>query len=46
MKFLILSLITHVPDPITGGLLSTRDRLHKVVDHAVLAEAGLEKVAV
>lgn len=38
MKFLILSLITHTPDPVTGGLLPTRDRLHRVVDHAVLAE--------
>ena len=38
MKFLILSLITHTPDPVTGRLLSTHDRLHKVVDHAVLAE--------
>ena len=38
MKFLILSLITHTPDPVTGVQVSTRDRLRRVVDHAVLAE--------
>lgn len=38
MKFLILTLITHVPDPVTGRTLSTHERLRKVIDHAVLAE--------
>lgn len=38
MKFLVLTLVTHVPDPVTGQQLSTHARLRKVVDHAVLAE--------
>lgn len=38
MKFLLLTLITHLPDPVTGRTLSTHDRLRQVVDHAVLAE--------
>ena len=38
MKFLQLTLITHVPDPVTGVQLSTHDRLRQVIDHAVQAE--------
>src|SRR5262249_2298271 len=38
MKFLAITLITHVPDPITGIQKSTTERFHDVVDKAVLAE--------
>ncbi|MEW1721989.1 LLM class flavin-dependent oxidoreductase [Streptomyces sp. NPDC093109] len=38
MKFLLITLITHVPDPVTGESASTTDRLREVVDNAVLAE--------
>ena len=38
MKFLAITLITHVPDPITGIQKSTTERLRDVVDNAVLAE--------
>jgi alkanesulfonate monooxygenase SsuD/methylene tetrahydromethanopterin reductase-like flavin-dependent oxidoreductase (luciferase family) len=38
MKFLAITLIPHVPDPITGIKPSTTDRLRSVVDNAVLAE--------
>lgn len=38
MKFLLLTLITHVPDPITGTTESPRQRLRRVVDSAKLAE--------
>lgn len=38
MKFLAITLITHLPDPITGVTLPTRDRFAQVVDNAVLAE--------
>jgi alkanesulfonate monooxygenase SsuD/methylene tetrahydromethanopterin reductase-like flavin-dependent oxidoreductase (luciferase family) len=38
MKFLVITLITHVPDPRTGVLKSTTDRLREVVDNAVLVE--------
>src|SRR2546428_7970898 len=38
MKFLAITLITHVPDPVTGIQKSTTERLHDVVDNAVLAE--------
>jgi alkanesulfonate monooxygenase SsuD/methylene tetrahydromethanopterin reductase-like flavin-dependent oxidoreductase (luciferase family) len=38
MKFLLLTLITHHPDPVTGEKKSPADRLHEVVDAAVLAE--------
>lgn len=38
MKFLVLTLITHLPDPVTGTRLSTYERLRQVVDNAVLAE--------
>jgi alkanesulfonate monooxygenase SsuD/methylene tetrahydromethanopterin reductase-like flavin-dependent oxidoreductase (luciferase family) len=47
VKFLLLSLITHQPDPVTGELLSPSDRLREVVDTAVLAEQlGFEGFAV
>ncbi|MFE3697023.1 LLM class flavin-dependent oxidoreductase [Nocardia tengchongensis] len=38
MKFLLLTLITHTPDPVTGGSESPRQRLRRVVDSARLAE--------
>jgi alkanesulfonate monooxygenase SsuD/methylene tetrahydromethanopterin reductase-like flavin-dependent oxidoreductase (luciferase family) len=38
MKFLAITLIPHVPDPITDIKSSTTDRLRSVVDNAVLAE--------
>ena len=38
MKFLLLTLITHFPDPVTGEKKSASQRLHDVVDTAVLAE--------
>src|SRR6266571_6547899 len=38
MKFLAITLITHVPDPVTGIQKSTTERLHDVVENAVLAE--------
>lgn len=38
MKFLAITLITHVPDPITGMQKSTTARLRDVVANAVLAE--------
>lgn len=38
MKFLLITLITHTPDPITGVTASSEERLREVVDSAVLAE--------
>ncbi|MFC3499733.1 LLM class flavin-dependent oxidoreductase [Micromonospora krabiensis] len=38
MKFLLITLITHLPDPVTGRRRSTTDRFREVVDTAVLAE--------
>ena len=38
MKFLAITLIPFVPDPITGIQASTTERLRSVVDNAVLAE--------
>jgi alkanesulfonate monooxygenase SsuD/methylene tetrahydromethanopterin reductase-like flavin-dependent oxidoreductase (luciferase family) len=38
MKFLLITLITHVPDPVTGERKSPADRLREVVGTAVLAE--------
>ncbi len=38
MKFLLITLITHVADPVTGGKKSPADRLREVLDKAVLAE--------
>ncbi|WP_026425233.1 LLM class flavin-dependent oxidoreductase [Actinokineospora inagensis] len=38
MRFLLISLITHTADPVTGIQASTEDRLRAVVDSAVLAE--------
>lgn len=38
MKFLLMSLITHQPDPVTGERISTAARLQEVVESAVLAE--------
>ncbi|MEM6110004.1 LLM class flavin-dependent oxidoreductase [Mycobacterium sp. 050272] len=38
MKFLLITLITHVPDPISGEKKSPAVRLHDVLDKAVLAE--------
>jgi alkanesulfonate monooxygenase SsuD/methylene tetrahydromethanopterin reductase-like flavin-dependent oxidoreductase (luciferase family) len=38
MKFLLITLITHVPDPVSGAKKSPADRLREVVDKGVLAE--------
>jgi alkanesulfonate monooxygenase SsuD/methylene tetrahydromethanopterin reductase-like flavin-dependent oxidoreductase (luciferase family) len=38
MKFLLITLITHTPDPVTGEKKSPADRLRDVLDKAVLAE--------
>ncbi|MFI5841808.1 LLM class flavin-dependent oxidoreductase [Catenuloplanes sp. NPDC051500] len=38
MKFLLITLITHLPDPLTGVRQSTTQRFRDVVDNAVLAE--------
>jgi alkanesulfonate monooxygenase SsuD/methylene tetrahydromethanopterin reductase-like flavin-dependent oxidoreductase (luciferase family) len=38
MKFLLITLITHLPDPLTGAGKSTFERFRQVVDNAVLAE--------
>jgi alkanesulfonate monooxygenase SsuD/methylene tetrahydromethanopterin reductase-like flavin-dependent oxidoreductase (luciferase family) len=39
VKFLLITLITHVPDPVTGVLTPTHDRFREVVANAELAEA-------
>ena len=38
MKFLAITLIPYAPDPVTGVLATTTDRLRSVVNNAVLAE--------
>lgn len=38
MKFLLITLITHVPDPVSGDSRSPAERLRDVLDKAVLAE--------
>jgi alkanesulfonate monooxygenase SsuD/methylene tetrahydromethanopterin reductase-like flavin-dependent oxidoreductase (luciferase family) len=38
VKFLLITLITHLSDPVTGRLKSTEERLKEVVDNAVLGE--------
>jgi len=38
MKFLLMTLISHLPDPISQEKKSAADRLHEVIDAAVLAE--------
>lgn len=38
MKFLLITLITHVPDPVSGEKKSPADRLREVLDKAVIAE--------
>jgi alkanesulfonate monooxygenase SsuD/methylene tetrahydromethanopterin reductase-like flavin-dependent oxidoreductase (luciferase family) len=38
VKFLLITLITHQPDPASGGKKSPAERLRDVVDSAVLAE--------
>jgi alkanesulfonate monooxygenase SsuD/methylene tetrahydromethanopterin reductase-like flavin-dependent oxidoreductase (luciferase family) len=38
MKFLLITLITHVPDPVSGDKKSPAERLRDVLDKAVLAE--------
>jgi alkanesulfonate monooxygenase SsuD/methylene tetrahydromethanopterin reductase-like flavin-dependent oxidoreductase (luciferase family) len=38
MKFLLITLITHVPDPVSGEKKSPASRLADVLDKAVLAE--------
>ncbi|MET0699000.1 MAG: LLM class flavin-dependent oxidoreductase [Mycobacterium sp.] len=38
MKFLLITLITHQPDPVSREKKSPADRLHDVIESAVLAE--------
>lgn len=38
MKFLLITLITHLPDPVTGAKKRPADRLRDVLEKAVLAE--------
>ncbi len=38
MRFLLITLIVHAPDPVTGVQKSTSDRFREVLDNAVLAE--------
>jgi alkanesulfonate monooxygenase SsuD/methylene tetrahydromethanopterin reductase-like flavin-dependent oxidoreductase (luciferase family) len=38
MKFLLITLITHLPDPVSGEKKSPADRLRDVLDKAALAE--------
>ena len=38
MKFLLITLITHTPDPVSGEKKSPAERLRDVVEAAVLAE--------
>ncbi|GLZ42747.1 LLM class flavin-dependent oxidoreductase [Actinokineospora sp. NBRC 105648] len=38
MKYLLITLITHLPDPVTGELLSPAERLREVVANAELGE--------
>jgi alkanesulfonate monooxygenase SsuD/methylene tetrahydromethanopterin reductase-like flavin-dependent oxidoreductase (luciferase family) len=38
VKFLLITLITHTPDPLSGEKKSPAERLRDVVDAAVLAE--------
>jgi alkanesulfonate monooxygenase SsuD/methylene tetrahydromethanopterin reductase-like flavin-dependent oxidoreductase (luciferase family) len=38
VKFLLITLITHVPDPVTGVLTPTHERFREVVANAELAE--------
>ncbi|WP_118913810.1 LLM class flavin-dependent oxidoreductase [Mycobacterium shigaense] len=38
MKFLLITLITHVPDPVSGEKKSPAGRLRDVIDKALLAE--------
>ena len=38
MRFITITLITHVPDPITGRQLSTSERFDEVIGSALLAE--------
>src|SRR5207237_5401641 len=38
VKVLLITLITHLPDPVTGHRKTTTERFREVVDTAVLAE--------
>jgi alkanesulfonate monooxygenase SsuD/methylene tetrahydromethanopterin reductase-like flavin-dependent oxidoreductase (luciferase family) len=38
VKFLLITLIVHAPDPITGIQKSTNDRFREVIDNALLGE--------
>lgn len=38
MRFLAITLVVHRPDPATGVLTPTRERLREVLDSALLAE--------
>jgi alkanesulfonate monooxygenase SsuD/methylene tetrahydromethanopterin reductase-like flavin-dependent oxidoreductase (luciferase family) len=38
VKFLVITLIVHAPDPVTGVQKSTHERFREVIDNALLAE--------
>jgi alkanesulfonate monooxygenase SsuD/methylene tetrahydromethanopterin reductase-like flavin-dependent oxidoreductase (luciferase family) len=38
VKFIVITLIAHRPDPVTGAQKSTHERFREVLDNAVLAE--------
>jgi alkanesulfonate monooxygenase SsuD/methylene tetrahydromethanopterin reductase-like flavin-dependent oxidoreductase (luciferase family) len=38
MRFLLITLIVHAPDPVTGGQPATTERFRQVIDSALLAE--------
>jgi alkanesulfonate monooxygenase SsuD/methylene tetrahydromethanopterin reductase-like flavin-dependent oxidoreductase (luciferase family) len=38
MRFLLITLIVHAPDPVTGVQKSTSDRFHEILDNARLGE--------
>jgi alkanesulfonate monooxygenase SsuD/methylene tetrahydromethanopterin reductase-like flavin-dependent oxidoreductase (luciferase family) len=38
MRFLLITLIVHAPDPLTGAQPTTSDRFREVIDSALLAE--------
>jgi hypothetical protein len=46
MKFLLLNLITHQPDLITGELHSPAERLRDVVEKAVLARSSTKSAGI
>jgi alkanesulfonate monooxygenase SsuD/methylene tetrahydromethanopterin reductase-like flavin-dependent oxidoreductase (luciferase family) len=47
MRFQVLDIVPHAPHPVTGAITPVRERLHWVIDNAVLAEQlGFDSFAV